>query len=79
MNEKNIDRAREFAAQNSFYDDVNYLGEIFDVYVYEPIFSDGKRRCIGLPRFIIIDKTGTIHETSGDETWKFYNEIHDTK
>lgn len=40
-------------AQESIYDDVQYLGKWKGLEVYEPVFNDDILRCIGLPQFIL--------------------------
>ena len=40
-------------AQESIYDDAQYVGRWNDFEVYEPIFNDDEEHIIGLPQYIL--------------------------
>lgn len=54
-------------AQESIYDDAQYVGRWNGFEVYEPIFNDDEVRFTGLPQYILA-KGGTLrwtHDTEG--------------
>lgn len=65
MNKKNLSRARKMA-QESIYDDAQYVGRWNDFEVYEPIFNDDEEHFIGLPQYILA-KGDTLRWTNDTE------------
>lgn len=62
-----LEKIKEFASEYG-YDDVEYLGEWEGYEVYEPFFSDGEFRAIGLPLKILV-KGEVIRITEEDEAF----------
>lgn len=65
MNKETLSKARKMA-QESIYDDAQYVGRWNDFEVYEPIFNDDEEHFIGPPQYILA-KGDTLRWTNDTE------------